>query len=114
MPISAVPANIFTPYQRHVLLIVALVALSGLALYGLASYVSAFLGAGYLTKIKKPGGANQGGGFSQGRILRQFAPNWSIQPPGALLTAYPRCHGYHDHSVGNYHQAESRGVHRGF
>ena len=51
---SAIPANIFTPYQRHVLLIVALVALSGLVFYGLASYVSAFLGAGILYVALRP------------------------------------------------------------
>ena len=40
---AAVPINIFTPYFRHLLLIVAL---GGLGFYGLANYVSAFLGAG--------------------------------------------------------------------
>ena len=45
---TTVSTNIFTPRQCHVLLIVALVALGGLVLIGLASYVSAFLGAGVL------------------------------------------------------------------
>ena len=48
------PDNIFTPRQRHVLLIVVLVALSGLVLFGLASYVSAFLGAGILYVALRP------------------------------------------------------------
>ena len=51
---AAVPTNIFTPYQRHLLLIVALVALGGLVLYGLASYISAFLGAGILYVALRP------------------------------------------------------------
>ena len=54
---AAVPINIFTPYQQHVLLIVALVALvalGGLVFYGLASYVSAFLGAGILYVALRP------------------------------------------------------------
>ena len=51
---AAVPTNIFTPYQRHLLLIVALVALGGLVLYGLGSYISAFLGAGILYVALRP------------------------------------------------------------
>ena len=51
---AAIPTNIFTPYQRHLLLIVALVALGGLVLYGLGSYISAFLGAGILYVALRP------------------------------------------------------------
>ncbi|WP_210517906.1 AI-2E family transporter [Hymenobacter terricola] len=52
----AVPAeeNIYTPRQRHVLLVVVLVALGGLVLFGLASYISAFLGAGILYVVLRP------------------------------------------------------------
>ena len=51
----AVPSdNIFTPHQRHVLLIVVLVLLGALTLFGLASYVSAFLGAGILYVTLRP------------------------------------------------------------
>lgn len=46
--------NIYTPRQRHVLLIVVLVALGGLVLFGLASYISAFLGAGILYVVLRP------------------------------------------------------------
>ncbi|RYU76041.1 AI-2E family transporter [Hymenobacter persicinus] len=46
--------NIFTPYQRHVLLIVVLVVLGGLVLFGLGSYISAFLGAGILYVALRP------------------------------------------------------------
>ena len=46
--------NIFTPRQRHVLLIVVLVLLSALVLFGLAGYVSAFLGAGILYVTLRP------------------------------------------------------------
>ena len=46
--------NIFTPGQRHVLLIVALVLLGALVLFGLAGYVSAFLGAGILYVSLRP------------------------------------------------------------
>lgn len=46
--------NIYTPHQRYVLLIVVLVALGGLVLFGLASYISAFLGAGILYVVLRP------------------------------------------------------------
>ncbi|SHJ04300.1 Predicted PurR-regulated permease PerM [Hymenobacter daecheongensis DSM 21074] len=46
--------TIYTPYQRHVLLIVVLVALGSLILYGLGSYLSAFLGAGILYVALRP------------------------------------------------------------
>ena len=48
------PGNIFTPRQRHALLIVVLVLLSALVLFGLAGYVSAFLGAGILYVTLRP------------------------------------------------------------
>jgi predicted PurR-regulated permease PerM len=46
--------NIYTPRQRHTLLIVVLVAMGGLVLFGLASFISAFLGAGILYVTLKP------------------------------------------------------------
>ena len=46
--------NIYTPHQRHVLLIVVLVVLSGLVLYGLGGYISAFLAAGILYVVFQP------------------------------------------------------------
>ena len=46
--------NIFTPRQRHVLLIVVVVLLSALVLFGLVGYVSAFLGAGVLYVTLRP------------------------------------------------------------
>ncbi len=46
--------NIYTPHQRHVLLIAALLALGGLTLLGLASYLSSFLGAGILYVVLRP------------------------------------------------------------
>ena len=46
--------NIYTPRQRHVLLIAALLALGGLTLFGLASYLSSFLGAGILYVALRP------------------------------------------------------------
>ena len=51
---AASSRNIFTPRQRHVLLIVVLVLLSALVLFGLAGYVSAFLGAGVLYVTLRP------------------------------------------------------------
>ena len=54
MLVAVVPAYVFTPYQRHLLLIAALVALDGLVFYGLASYVSAFLGTGILYVALRP------------------------------------------------------------
>ena len=49
-----VAENIYTPPQRHVLLIAGLLALGGLIIFGLASYVSAFLGAGILYVALRP------------------------------------------------------------
>ncbi len=46
--------NIYTPSQRHILLIVALVALGGLIVFGLVSYLSSFLGAGILYVVLRP------------------------------------------------------------
>ena len=46
--------NIYTPRQRHILLVVVLVALGGLVLFGLAGYLSAFLGAGILYVVLRP------------------------------------------------------------
>ena len=46
--------NIYTPHQRHILLIVVILALGGLALLGLASYLSSFLGAGVLYVVLRP------------------------------------------------------------
>ena len=51
---AATRKNIFTPSQRHVLLLVVLVALGGLVLFELASYLSAFLGAGILYMVLRP------------------------------------------------------------
>lgn len=48
------PPNIYTPRQRHVLLIVVLVALGLLILWGIASYLSAFLGAGIAYVALRP------------------------------------------------------------
>ena len=46
--------NIYTPRQRHSLLIVVLVAMGGLVLFGLAGFISAFLGAGILYVALRP------------------------------------------------------------
>ena len=51
---AATRKNIFTPSQRHVLLLVLLVALGGLVLFELAGYLSAFLGAGILYMVLRP------------------------------------------------------------
>ena len=46
--------NIFSPHQRHMLLIVSLVALAALIVFGLLSYLTAFLGAGILYVVLRP------------------------------------------------------------
>lgn len=46
--------NIYTPHQRFLLLIVALVLLGVLALFGLLQYLTAFLGAGILYVVFRP------------------------------------------------------------
>ena len=46
--------NIYTPRQRYLLLIVTLVVLGVLALYGMLSYLTAFLGAGILYVVLRP------------------------------------------------------------
>ncbi len=46
--------NIYSPHQRFVLLIVALIVLGALALFGLLDYLTAFLGAGILYVVLRP------------------------------------------------------------
>ena len=46
--------NIYTPQQRHVLLIASLIALAGLMLTGVAQYITAFLAAGILFVVFRP------------------------------------------------------------
>ncbi|WP_231590740.1 AI-2E family transporter [Hymenobacter terrenus] len=46
--------NIYTPRQRHVLLISALLGLAGLIVVGLAKYLTAFLAAGILFMMFRP------------------------------------------------------------
>ncbi|MBD2766527.1 AI-2E family transporter [Hymenobacter sp. BT664] len=46
--------NIYTPQQRHVLLIAALLGLAGLIVVGLAQYLTAFLAAGILFVVFRP------------------------------------------------------------
>ncbi|MFD1468824.1 AI-2E family transporter [Hymenobacter caeli] len=46
--------NVYTPHQRFLLLIVALVVLGALALFGLLQYLTAFLGAGILYVVFRP------------------------------------------------------------
>ncbi|RZK24201.1 MAG: AI-2E family transporter [Hymenobacter sp.] len=46
--------NIYSPRQRYLLLIVTLVVLGLLTLYGLLSYLTAFLGAGILYVVLRP------------------------------------------------------------
>ena len=48
------PPNIYTQRQRHTLLIVVLLALGALVVFGLLSYLSAFLGAGILYVALRP------------------------------------------------------------
>ncbi|WP_235917456.1 AI-2E family transporter [Hymenobacter busanensis] len=52
-PLAAIE-NIYTPRQRHVLLIASLLGLGGLMLLGLAQYLTAFLGAGILFVVFRP------------------------------------------------------------
>jgi predicted PurR-regulated permease PerM len=52
-PLAAVE-NIYTPRQRHVLLVSSLLGLAGLMLMGLAQYLTAFLGAGVLFVVFRP------------------------------------------------------------
>ena len=54
MAASPTETNIYTPHQRFLLLIVALVLLGVLALFGLLSYLTAFLGAGILYAVFRP------------------------------------------------------------
>ncbi len=46
--------NIYTPRQRHVLLIASVIALGLLAVFGLLQYLTAFLGAGILYVVFRP------------------------------------------------------------
>ncbi|RTQ50950.1 AI-2E family transporter [Hymenobacter gummosus] len=46
--------NIYTPRQRHVLLIASILGLAGLMLFGLAQYLTAFLAAGILFVVFRP------------------------------------------------------------
>ena len=46
--------NIYTPPQRHTLLVAALLGLGGLVVFGLADYLPAFLGAGILYVALRP------------------------------------------------------------
>ncbi|WP_223847009.1 AI-2E family transporter [Hymenobacter montanus] len=52
-PIESIE-NIYTPQQRHVLLIAALLGLAGLIVVGLAQYLTAFLAAGILFVVFRP------------------------------------------------------------
>ncbi|WP_460675776.1 AI-2E family transporter [Hymenobacter coalescens] len=52
-PFSAIE-NIYTPRQRHVLLIASLLGLGGLMVMGLAQYLTAFLAAGILFVVFRP------------------------------------------------------------
>ena len=52
-PFAAVQ-NIYTPRQRHVLLVASLLGLAGLMLVGLAQYLTAFLAAGILFVVFRP------------------------------------------------------------
>lgn len=51
---SLAAENIYTPRQRHVLLLLLLATLGGIVLYGLLDYLSAFLGAGILYVVLRP------------------------------------------------------------
>ncbi|TLM93384.1 AI-2E family transporter [Hymenobacter jeollabukensis] len=46
--------NIYTPRQRHVLLIASILGLAGLMVFGLAQYLTAFLAAGILFVVFRP------------------------------------------------------------
>ncbi|MCC3158874.1 AI-2E family transporter [Hymenobacter sp. 15J16-1T3B] len=52
-PLNAIE-NIYTPRQRHVLLIASLIGLAGLMVFGLAQYLTAFLAAGILFVVFRP------------------------------------------------------------
>jgi predicted PurR-regulated permease PerM len=52
-PLGAVE-NIYTPRQRHVLLVSSLIGLAGMMLLGLAEYLTAFLAAGILFVMFRP------------------------------------------------------------
>jgi predicted PurR-regulated permease PerM len=52
-PLNAIE-NIYTPRQRHVLLVASLLGLGGLMLFGLAQYLTAFLAAGILFVVFRP------------------------------------------------------------
>jgi predicted PurR-regulated permease PerM len=58
MPASPDPytsiENIYTPRQRHVLLIASIIGLSALTLFGLIQYLTAFLAAGILFVVFRP------------------------------------------------------------
>ncbi len=54
MSVTPAETNIYTPYQRFLLLIVTLVLLGVLALFGLLQYLTAFLGAGILYVVFRP------------------------------------------------------------
>jgi predicted PurR-regulated permease PerM len=49
-----IETNIYSPRQRYLLLIITLVVLGLLTLYGLLSYLTAFLGAGILYVVLRP------------------------------------------------------------
>ena len=51
---ASVETNIYTPRQRYVLLIVAILLLGLLTLYGMLPYLTAFLGAGILYVVLRP------------------------------------------------------------
>lgn len=53
-PVPAPEENVFSPHQRHVLLICSLVGLATLILFGLLGYLTAFLGAGILYVVLRP------------------------------------------------------------
>ncbi|RAK66194.1 AI-2E family transporter [Hymenobacter edaphi] len=46
--------NIYTPRQRHVLLVASILGLAGLMVFGLAQYLTAFLAAGILFVVFRP------------------------------------------------------------
>lgn len=52
-PFNAIE-NIYTPRQRHVLLVASLLGLAGLMVFGLAQYLTAFLAAGILFVVFRP------------------------------------------------------------
>ncbi|WP_243635955.1 AI-2E family transporter [Hymenobacter edaphi] len=52
-PLNAIE-NIYTPRQRHVLLVASILGLAGLMVFGLAQYLTAFLAAGILFVVFRP------------------------------------------------------------